>query len=29
MVEADDTYDQPDVWSVIFVHYADMIMDGI
>ena len=29
MVEADDTYDQPDVWSVIFVHFADMIMDGI
>jgi hypothetical protein len=29
MVEADETYDQPDVWSVIFVHFADIIMDGI
>ena len=29
MVEPDETYDQPDVWSVIYVHAADMIMDGI
>jgi hypothetical protein len=29
MVEAEETYDQPDVWSVIFVHGADIIMDGI